>query len=164
MRANVPELRAARATDLPAVIELLEACGLPTGDLTEAMLASFSVAEDGGVVVGVAGIEVFGNCALMRSLAIVPNQRGRGIAERLVEWCEAEARWRGVETTYLLTTTADQYFRKRGYADVPRAAVPLAIAGHAQFRSLCPASAKCLAKYLLQGSGCMSSEESCRAS
>ena len=157
MRANVPELRAARATDLPAVVELLDACGLPTGDLTEAMLASFCVADEGGVVVGVVGIEMFGTCALMRSLVVAPVQRGRGVAERLVEWCEAEAHWRGVETTYLLTTTADEYFRKRGYADVPRAAVPLAIAGHAQFRSLCPASAKCLAKRLLHGSGCMSS-------
>ena len=157
MRTNVPELRAARATDLPAVIELVETSGLPTGDLTEAMLASFCVADEDRGVVGVAGIEVFGTCALMRSLVVAPVQRGRGVAERLVEWCEAEAHWRGVETTYLLTTTADEYFRKRGYADVPRAAVPLAIAGHAQFRSLCPASAKCLAKRLLHGSGCMSS-------
>ena len=94
MRTNVPELRAARATDLPAVIELLETSGLPTGDLTEAMLASFCVADEDGGVVGVAGVEVFGTCALMRSLAVAPARRGRGVAARLVEWCEAEARRR----------------------------------------------------------------------
>ncbi len=149
MRTNVPELRAARATDLPAVIELLETSGLPTGDLTEAMLASFCVADEDGGVVGVAGIEVFGTCALMRSLAVAPAGRGRGVAARLVEWCEAEARRRGVETNYLLTTTAVEYFKMRGYTEVPRAAVPVVIAGHAQFRSLCPTSAKCLARRLL---------------
>ena len=148
MRTNVPELRVAQATDWPAVIELLEACGLPTGDLTEAMLASFCVADEGGRVVGVMGLEVFGACALLRSLAVFPDKRGSGCAARLVDWCEAEAHGRGAETAYLLTTTAAEYFRRRGYTDVPREAVPAVVAGHAQFRSLCPASAKCLAKHL----------------
>lgn len=141
----MPELRAARAADLPAVVELLEACGLPTGDLDEAMLTSFCVADDLGVV-GAVGLEVFDTCALLRSLAVEAHQRGRGCAAHLVDWCEAEARRKGVQTVYLLTTTAAEYFRQRGYTDVPREAVPPSVAGHAQFRSLCPASAKCLAK------------------
>lgn len=149
MSASMPELRATRAADLPAVVELLEVCGLPTGDLAEAMLASFCVADEDGGVVGVMGLEVFGTCALLRSLAVNPDQRGRGCAAQLVDWCEAEARRRGVETAYLLTTTAAAYFRRRGYTDVPREAVPTTVAGHAQFRSLCPASAKCLEKRLV---------------
>jgi amino-acid N-acetyltransferase len=59
---------------------------------------------------------------------------------------EAAARQAGVGALYLLTTTAADYFRLRGYSDVARAAVPPAVAGHAQFRSLCPASATCLRK------------------
>lgn len=148
MNANMIELRSARPTDLPAVIALLDACGLPTGDLGEAMLASFCVAEADGRIVGVVGLEAFGAVGLLRSLAVAEASRGGGLAARLVDWCEAEARRQGVETACLLTTTAAEYFRKRGYADVPRDAVPEAVAAHAQFRSLCPASAKCLGKHL----------------
>lgn len=148
MSANLPELRPARAADLPAVVALLEGCGLPTGDVSEAMLASFSVAEADGKIVGVAGLEAFGTFGLLRSLAVAEDRRGGGLAARLVDWCEAEARRRGVQMAYLLTTTAADYFRNRGYMDEPRAAVPAAVAGHAQFRGLCPVSAKCLSKHL----------------
>ena len=148
MSADMLELRAARAADLTVVLELLDACGLPTSDLTEALLASFCVADEAGRVVGVTGLEVFDKCALLRSLAVATEHRGNGLAARLVDWCEAEARRQGAETAYLLTTTAADYFRARGYTDVPRDAVPRAIAGHAQFRSLCPASAKCQGKRL----------------
>lgn len=146
MSAVTTELRAARAADLAPVIALLESCGLPTGDVTEAMLASFCVAEADGSVVGTAGLETFGIGGLLRSVAVEESWRGSGLAARLVDWCEAEARRQGVTTVYLLTTTAADYFRKRGYADLAREAVPAAVAGHAQFRSLCPASAKCLCK------------------
>jgi len=149
MNANMPELRPARAADLPAVIALLEAYGLPTGDLGEAMLTSFCVAEADGRIVGVAGLEAFGAVGLLRSLAVAEDRRGGGLAARLVDWCEVEARRQGVEKACLLTTTAAEYFRKRGYADVPRDTVPASIAGHAQFRSLCPASARCLVKHLV---------------
>ena len=75
-------------------------------------------------------------------------QRGAGLAARLVEWSEAAARAQGAATAYLLTTTAADYFLRRGYAEVARADVPPSVAGHAQFRSLCPASARCLARPL----------------
>lgn len=148
MNAKQVELRPARPTDLPAIVALLDACGLPTGDLGEAMLTSFCIAEADGRIVGVAGLEAFGAVGLLRSLAVAEDRRGGGLAARLVDWCETEAHRRGVEKACLLTTTAAEYFRKRGYADVPRDAVPAAVAGHAQFRSLCPASARCLAKHL----------------
>ena len=66
------------------------------------------------------------------------------IAARLVAHCEEEARATGIAALYLLTTTAADYFLRRGYVSVARDAVPPEIAGHAQFRSLCPASAQCL--------------------
>ena len=112
MKANMCELRPARAADLAAVVALLESCGLPTGDLSEAMLASFCIAEAEGKVLGVAGMETFGTVGLLRSLAVAEDRRGGGLAARLVEWCEAEARRRGVQTAYLLTTTAAEYFQE----------------------------------------------------
>ena len=148
MNANTCELRPARADDLSAVVALLERWGLPTGDLNEAMLASFHLVEEERRIVAVAGLEAFGPVGLLRSLAVAEGRRGGGLAAQLVEQCEADAHRRGVEAVYLLTTTAADYFRRRGYTDVPRDAVPAAVAGHAQFRSLCPDSARCLAKPL----------------
>ena len=100
-------------------------------------------------LVGVVGLEPLGSFGLLRSLAVAPDCRNTGLAHRLVSACEERAKsLHGISDLYLLTTTAAEYFRKRGFADVPREAVPAAVAGHAQFRALCPASATCLGKRL----------------
>lgn len=139
-----PTLHPAAAGDLAAIVALLDDCGLPTGDFCGRLPGEFLVAEDGATLVGVVGIEPLGDIALLRSLAVLPRWRGRGVAAQLVERCEAQARAQGVEALYLLTTTAARYFGRRGYAEVARDAVPVAVAEHPQFRDLCPASAKCL--------------------
>jgi amino-acid N-acetyltransferase len=143
------EFRPARAEDLPTLVALLKECGLPSDDLTPAGLSGFEVAlGENGSLVGMAGLDFAGGDALLRSVAVVPARRGSGLGAQLAARREAAARQAGVGALYLLTTTAADYFRRRGYADVARAAVPPAIAGHAQFRSLCPASAQCLEKSL----------------
>ncbi|MBS1230642.1 MAG: family N-acetyltransferase [Proteobacteria bacterium] len=149
MSATNCEFRALRAEDLPGVISLLKACGLPTDDLVAVNLEDFELAEDaGGHIVGLAGFDRAGSDALLRSLAVAPDWRGRGLGEALVARRAAAARLAGVSAFYLLTTSAADYFRRLGYRDVTRVDVPSAIAAHAQFRSLCPASATCLAKRL----------------
>ena len=140
----MPALRAASIGDLPAIVALLDDCGLPTGDFGARLPGDFLVAEDGATLVGAIGLETLGDIALLRSLAVRPQVRGHGIAAHLVERCEAQARAQGIEALYLLTTTAAGYFGRRGYTEVARDAVPAAVADHPQFRCLCPASAKCL--------------------
>jgi len=141
--------RPATAADLSAVADFLTACGLPAQDLTPEILTGFelAVAADGRLV-GQIGLEAFGDIGLMRSLAVAPELRSHGIGEQLVMRREAEARRAGMTAVYLLTTTAADYFRRRAYDDVPRETVPAAIAAHAQFRNLCPSSARCLRKAL----------------
>ena len=149
MSAASAEFRAPRAEDLPGVIALLKACGLPTDDLSAVNLEHFELAEDArGHIVGLAGFDRAGSDALLRSLAVAPDWRGRGLAEALVARREAAARTAAVSRFFLLTTSAADYFRRLGYCDVARAEVPPAIAAHAQFLSLCPASATCLGKRL----------------
>lgn len=144
-----PATRAALAADLPAIVGLLNEAGLPTGDLADGLPGRFLVVEDAlGALVGVVGLELSGRTGLLRSLAVAPAWRGQAIAARLVERCEVEARAAGADELYLLTTSAADYFLRRAYAIVARDEVPAAIAQHAQFRSLCPASARCLRKTL----------------
>ena len=148
---SAPEFasRPATAADLPAAADFLTACGLPAQDLTVEVLAGFKLAfAADGRLVGLIGLEAFGDTGLLRSLAVAPELRGQGLGEQLLERCEAEARRAGLSALYLLTTTAADYFRRRAYDDVPRETVPAAIAAHAQFRNLCPSSARCLRKAL----------------
>ena len=142
------ELRPARPADLDAIIGLLDASALPSCDLTTDKLLGFVTATVGVQLVGVAGIEPMGCAGLIRSLAVAPAHRGSGIGQRLVAQCEADAREAEIEALYLLTTSADAYLRRLGYVAVPRSDVPEDVAGHAQFKGMCPASAKCLMKSL----------------
>ncbi len=139
----------ATPAQLSDITRLLAEAGLPADDLTPANLSSFDLVLDcEGRVVGMAGLDVSGRDALLRSLAVAKDWRGKGLGDHLVARREAAARVAGVSTIYLLTTTAGDFFRRLGYVDTSREIVPAAVAAHAQFRSLCPASAKCMAKHL----------------
>ena len=148
MKPSSIDMRSARAEDFPAIIALLKASRLPTDDLCEERVGHFVVATAEGSLVGVCGLEVFGDAGLPRSLAVEPAWRGSGLGERLVAENERRAHAAGLSALYLLTTTAQTYLQRLGYEDVPRDVVPAAIAAHPQFRGLCPASAKCMRKML----------------
>jgi amino-acid N-acetyltransferase len=154
-----PLLRVARADDLPAVERLLAAAGLPAAgvaDLFARRAADFVVAEDPGApgrLVAVAGLEVCGGGgpnadALLRSVAVDAAWRGRGLGRALVGRLAGEAEARGLRALYLLTTTAEGYFPRLGFAPVARDAVPAAVAATVEFRSACPASAAAMARPL----------------
>lgn len=133
----------AAAADAAAIGALLRAADLPDGDFA-AHLAHFLVARHAGAVVGAVGFEQHGHDALLRSLVVSPAGRGRGLGDRLVRRLAAAAVTAGVDRFYLLTTTAENFFRRHGFAVIPRDQVPAAIAATEEFRSLCPASAVCM--------------------
>lgn len=142
--ATAPNLRAARPADLPAIERLLTAAALPLDGVREALGAQppgFVVADLDGVLVGVAGLEVCCENALLRSVSVAPEWRRRGLGRALVTRIVAEAEARGIRALYLLTTTAEQYFPSFGFARVERDAVPDDVRATAEFRSACPASA-----------------------
>ena len=138
------ELRPARPAQFDAIAGLLSAAELPVEDLDVAMLDAFVVAAEGEVCVGVVGLEICESSALLRSLAVEPQHRSRGLGARLVNAIETEARARGVTAAYLLTTTATTFFERVGYTAHDRATVPPAIAATTEFSSLCPDTADCL--------------------
>ena len=133
-------LRGAEAIDLPAVVRLLEVAGLPATDV-EAHLATLVVAVMDGRAIAVGGLETCGPAALLRSLVVTAELRDHGIGRALCDRLEAMARDSGVADIYLLTETAEGFFRARGYTRIERQAAPAAIANTQQFSALCPASA-----------------------
>lgn len=135
-----PRVRPAAAADLPAVERLLVASGLPLEGVREA-LPGFVVAESEGEVVGVAGLEVCCNHALLRSVAVAEGWRSRGLGRALVTRVISGAEARGIRALYLLTTTAESYFPSFGFRTISRDEVPEDVRDTAEFRSACPASA-----------------------
>jgi amino-acid N-acetyltransferase len=134
------KLREATAGDLPAVLALLDAHHLPTAGI-DAPLEGFLVAEEGGAVVGVIGMEMYDAYGLLRSAAVDESRRGSGVGRLLVERLLADAGDRGVKSVYLLTTTAEQWFPRFGFEKVARDTVPEPVGRSVEFAEACPASA-----------------------
>lgn len=154
MNAPDPIVRPARDTDLPGVGVLLTACGLPSSDLTAASLKHFYIAESMGRPVGVAGFEAAIPYGLLRSVAVDPAFRNKGLAGRLVAATEAAARSASVTALYLLANDggAARYFARIGYLPSERARVPAVLQALPEFSQLCPQSCPCLCKVLDSGS------------
>jgi amino-acid N-acetyltransferase len=131
-------LRPATDDDLAAVEGLLIAADLPVEGVAAA-LSQFVVVEDGAGIVGAAGLELHGEHALLRSVVVAPEARGRGLARAMVGRLLEPAAARG--GVYLLTTTADRYFATLGFAALDRAAVPAEIRASPEFASICPSDA-----------------------
>lgn len=150
MTSAQPTVRAATADDLPAVERLLSGADLPLAGVREA-IGTFTVAEQRGELVGVAGLEVCREHGLLRSVAVTPAWRNRGLAGALVRRVLADAEGRGMRGVYLLTTTAADYFPRLGFSVVTRDAVPADVRETEEFQEACPASAIVMVRALGAG-------------
>lgn len=132
----------ASSGDLDRILELLIEAGLPTEGVTEENLDNYVVVRNGeGLVVGVAGVEFYGQQALLRSVCVMPQYRGRGIGGRLVAAVLRRARARRSSQVFLLTTTAEGYFSRRGFRRVERSEIRGPVTRSAEFQRSCPESA-----------------------
>ncbi|MFC6952035.1 arsenic resistance N-acetyltransferase ArsN2 [Halorubellus litoreus] len=147
MSERAVELERATGEQLADVEALLVGNDLPAADVREGP-GEFFVAFDDGEAVGIGGLEVAGDVALLRSVVVREAARGQGYGTAVCDALEREARNRGVDALYLLTTTAAGFFADRGYDRVDRDTAPAALRDTAEFADLCPASATCMRKHL----------------
>lgn len=133
-------MRGAVPADIDAVHRLLIASGLPTEGVAE-VIDGFVVAESAGRLVGVAGLEVCCDNALLRSVAVEAAWRSRGLGRALVTRVISDAEARGLRALYLLTTTAERYFPSFGFQPIARDEVPNDVRETKEFQEACPASA-----------------------
>ena len=88
-----------------------------TADELFYLISTGFVAEAGGEVVGFAALEIYSlKLAEVRSLAVAPAARGRGVARELVRRCVALAEAKGVFEV-LAVTSAEDLFRRCGFDD-----------------------------------------------
>jgi len=135
-----PTISPAAPTDLPAILDLLRASGLPLDGLAE-HLATTVTARENGRLVGCAAVELYGESALLRSVAVDETLRGQGLGRALTAAALDLARARGARIAYLLTTTAGGYFPRLGFREITRDAVDPAVQQSVEFTTACPASA-----------------------
>jgi amino-acid N-acetyltransferase len=137
-----PSIRPARAGDWPSIRALLEARELPI-DGAEGHLGQFLVATDGatGPLVGVAGLERYGDAGLVRSVAVVDDVASRGLGTALVRALMRRAREQDIRELYLLTTTAAGWFPRFGFSTVSWGELPTVLTQSAELRGACPATA-----------------------
>jgi amino-acid N-acetyltransferase len=143
------QLRAGTVQDAASIRALLESAGLPTDDLLTSN-PLFVVACDNDRVIATGALQRFGTSALLRSVVVAPDLRGSGLGRTIVQDLERLAQSSRIEQVFLLTQTAQRFFEHRGYRVTDRQSVPHDVQGSAELRSLCPASAVCMAKTLTQ--------------
>jgi N-acetylglutamate synthase-like GNAT family acetyltransferase len=137
-------VRRATEPDWPAIESLLRTNGLPLAGARN-HLDNYVVAVENEQVVATAGLEVYGNAGLLRSTAVTPGRHRQGVGGLVVDAVLGDAASRGLRTLYLLTTTAIDYFERRGFTQRLRASAPTELADSEEFRGACPASATFMA-------------------
>lgn len=101
-------------------------------------MTNFVVAEDkDGSWVGIAGLEVYGKGGLLRSVAVGKQYRGLGHGRKLVDAVLGNAKARGIQTVYLLTDSADAYFKGLGFEAVDRENIDEAVKASPEFTECC---------------------------
>ena len=129
------------------IVAILSAEKLPVDDLPE-KLDNFLVAVENATVVGVVGLEVYGDYGLLRSLAVPSEYRKRGIAGQLIDQLEILAVQKGITDMFLLTETAPEYFIRKGFQKIMRNEVPDEVKQSSEFSHVCPVSAVVMRKFI----------------
>jgi len=108
------QLRKARPEDLAAIDEMIVGEHLPPFQTAD-FLDTFWVLEKEGRLVGCAGLEVYGEAALLRSVVTRQEIRGQGYGDLLVKRAMEEAAKMGVKRVYLFTMDKAPFFARFGF-------------------------------------------------
>lgn len=142
---NKPFLKiAVTDAERQSAIAILQSHDLPTADIDEDKL--LYVLHRAEKIIGTAGLEIFDDCALLRSVSVTNDEKGKGYGSVINDEIEIFAKESGINCMYLLTTTAKDFFDRQGYCVIKREEAPEAIKQTTEFSSLCPASAVMMKK------------------
>ncbi|NMA55408.1 MAG: GNAT family N-acetyltransferase, partial [Firmicutes bacterium] len=95
--------------DLPSVKKLLKGAGLSEAGVEDQFENFLKLILDGELA-AVAGLEIYDHAGLVRSVAVAEEYRHSGLGRGLIRAMINKARSAGIETLYLVTDTAADYF------------------------------------------------------
>lgn len=122
--------------------DALTAANLPTEDLHSEPFRYFGWNEAAWGGIGA------GDDALLRSIVVPAEVRGRGVGIALTQALAVRAAEQGTARLWLLTTSAAPFFEKLGWRVASRDEAPTVISRSRQFSGLCPASATLMVRTL----------------
>jgi len=140
-------VRKADENEYEEIIHLLSSNALPISDLDEKNIELY-VGLSNGKIVATVGMESYGDCALLRSLSIKEEYKNKRIGETLLQFINDTCQRRAIQSLYLLTTTADHYFKRFGFDVIDRSHTPSVIQSTREFCGICPSSAIIMRKNL----------------
>ncbi|AZG12744.1 MULTISPECIES: GNAT family N-acetyltransferase [Cupriavidus] len=140
-------IRMAQPSDAPAIGAVLERCGLPVDDLPR-LVGEFHVAVMDSQLVGCACAELFGDTAIVRSVAVLREWRDQGVASHLVNAVMMRARANGSRRAVLLTSTCPSYFARYGFSLIHASKLPPEVLESQEFLRLRNTSALCMSAEL----------------
>jgi N-acetylglutamate synthase-like GNAT family acetyltransferase len=126
-------MRAAGLADVPRLNHLLEEARLPSGHIEE-FIQHFLVIEKEGTVAGGGGFERYESSAVLRSVVVEQDLRGKGLGRWIAEALMQQARASDVTDFCLFTIDSYEFWRKLGFQDVPMSAWPEAAQQCWQYR------------------------------
>jgi UDP-N-acetylmuramate: L-alanyl-gamma-D-glutamyl-meso-diaminopimelate ligase len=127
-------LKPARLADMPDVRKLLGRVGLQDEPARDEQFPSFYVLTNEQGAVGTVALDVHGDDAILRALAVDEENRGAGYGWMLADMAVSQARWRGVRRIYLLTESASDFFAaKFGFRVVDRSTLSKQVAASETF-------------------------------
>ena len=141
-------IKKAENQDVTLIRNLLAESDLYHADIDGESGHQFLIAWQEDDLIGSVALEVAGQVALLRSLAVKPEYRRKGVATKLVDAIESHAKSQDIKDLYLLTLTAAEFFSGLGYRKTDRAQAPVSLQGTTEFKSVCPATAVCMKKEL----------------
>jgi N-acetylglutamate synthase-like GNAT family acetyltransferase len=119
---------------MDSVRQILQLVNLLDEQARDDQFQSFFVLRNEKGNVGCVSIEVYGDDAVLRALAVDPEFRGAGYGWMLADMAVGQARWRGVRRIYLLTESASDFFAaKFGFRVVDRTTLSKSISGSETF-------------------------------
>ena len=122
------KIRQAMPADFPIIIDLLERTDLHTASVTLQDNCTYWIADLDGKPAGCIGLEQGQGASLIRSTAVLPAMRSRGLGRALVLSALTHASLRGDQVVYLFSSEAGDYWKRFGFvpATVPEieAALP----------------------------------------
>ncbi|OOZ36321.1 amino-acid N-acetyltransferase [Solemya velesiana gill symbiont] len=127
------EIRTAKIDDVGGVIELIapqEKQGTlvrRSRELLETEIGHFTVVELDGMIIGCAALFCYPRekMAELACITVHPDYRRGGRGDTLLAHMENEARSRGIEQLFVLTTEAAHWFRERGFTPSQVKSLPL---------------------------------------
>jgi amino-acid N-acetyltransferase len=139
MSENI-QYRFADKNDIPTIVNLLRNNNLPAGDIDENRIDFLVAINSADKIIGCIGIEKYSEEALLRSFAVDEDYQKKNIGAELLGRLFKISGESGIKTLHLLTTTAETYFKAKGFITSDRNSAPLSIKQTTEFTSLCPAS------------------------